>query len=53
MSTIIMGKDCEDCARATFDESDKAKIMVYCSDRDKWYYYGQSMQCEVKIKNDI
>ena len=40
---IIVGKDCEDCARALIDDSDKSKIMVYCSARDKWYYYGQAL----------
>ena len=49
---IICGKDCEDCSRATFDESNKAKIMVYCSARDKWYIYGQCISCNDKRKID-
>ena len=49
---IIAGKDCEDCRYSTFDESNKAKIMVYCRIRDKWYIYGQALQCEDKIKCD-
>ena len=47
---IIVGRDCEDCGKATFDESNKAKIMVYCASRDKWYIYGSCIPCEDKVK---
>lgn len=51
---IIVGRDCEDCTKSTFDESNKAKIMVYCTAREKWYIYGSCIPCEdkVKIKDD-
>ena len=47
---IIAGKDCEDCAKSVVDESNKAKIMVYCGIRDKWYIWGASIPCDDKIK---
>lgn len=47
---IIAGKDCEDCAKSVLDETNKAKIMVYCGIRDKWYIWGASIPCEDKIK---
>jgi len=51
---IIVGRDCEDCTKSVFDESNKAKIMVYCNDKEKWYIYGSCIPCDgkVKIKND-
>lgn len=47
---IIAGKDCEDCECATLDESNKAKIMVYCRTKDKWYIYGTCIPCDDKVK---
>ena len=48
MNMIIIGKDCEDCKYATFDNSNK----VYSGQRDKKYYYGQCIPCEEKEKKD-
>ena len=50
MGMIIAGKDCENCAKSVLDETNKAKIMVYCTVRDKWYIYGMSIPCEDKVK---
>jgi hypothetical protein len=47
---IIVGKDCEDCMKSTFDETNKSKIMVYCASRDKWYIYGMCIPCDEKVK---
>lgn len=47
---VICGKDCEECKYSTFDESNKAKIMLYCSRKERWYIYGQCIQCEYKEK---
>ena len=45
-NVIIMGRDCEDCAKCTINDEDKSRVKVYCADRDKWYYYGQCIPCE-------
>lgn len=50
MSMIICGSDCADCKHSSLDDSDKARIKVHCSARDKDYYYGQSISCEDKEK---
>lgn len=52
MGMIIAGADCENCTRATLDETNKAKIMVYCAARDKWYIYGACIPCEDKVKKN-
>lgn len=50
MGVIIAGKECEDCGRAVIDESNKAKIIVYCAARDKYYIWGACIPCEDKVK---
>lgn len=47
---IICGKDCEDCMYGVFDESNKARVRIYCQPREKWYYYGQCIPCDQKQK---
>ncbi len=50
MGVIIAGVDCDDCIYSTIDDTDKARIKVYCDARDKQYWWGQSIQCEDKEK---
>lgn len=47
---MILTSECEQCLRSTLDESNKAKIMVYCNVKEKWYIYGQCIPCEFKEK---
>ena len=49
-NVIIVGKECEDCKFSTFDENNKAKVMIYCGIKDKWYIYGKCIICDDKIK---
>lgn len=49
---IICGRDCEDCRYSTFDESDISKIMVYCSQKEKWYIFGQCIPCDLKERSN-
>ena len=49
---IICGRDCEDCRYSTFNEDNKAKIMIYCSMKDKWYIYGQCIPCDFKERTN-
>lgn len=53
MSSMIITSECEHCKYGIIDDSNKARIMVYCSYRDKKYFYGQCIPCEDKenIKN--
>lgn len=48
IKVIICGRDCEDCKYSVIDDSDRAKIKVYCSRKDKSFYYGQCIQCDEK-----
>ena len=49
---IIVGKECEDCIYSTIDESNKAKIMVGCSIKNKEYIWGMCIPCEYReVKN--
>lgn len=53
MEMIIVGPECEDCLHSEFDETNIAKIMVYCRIKDKWYIYGKCIPCEFKEKRKI
>ena len=50
MGMIVVGEECKDCIQSTIDDTDKSKILVYCGAKDKTYYYGQYIPCELKIK---
>lgn len=47
---IIAGKDCENCRHGNVIEHSKKLIKVYCTIKDKEYYYGQCIPCENKSK---
>ena len=47
---IIAGKECENCRHGNIIEHSKGLIKVYCSVKDKEYYYGQCIPCENKSK---
>jgi len=46
--SIIITSECESCVYGNVDDSDKAKVMIYCKAKDKTYYYGQYIPCEIK-----
>lgn len=51
MTMIIVGKDCEDCGHCTaVDDSNPARIKVYCSYDDKYRWWGQCIPCDNKVK---
>lgn len=43
---MITTDKCETCKYAEIDDSNKARITVYCKARDKKYFYGQRVPCE-------
>lgn len=47
---VIITSQCEKCRHGTIDETNKARIKVHCSARDKTYCYGQCIQCDDYIK---
>lgn len=47
---ILAGVDCENCIYGTIDETDKARVKVYCQYKDKSYYFGQCIPCDNKTK---
>lgn len=46
MSEVILTSQCEQCRYGNVDDSDKAKVKVYCNYKDKTYYYGQCVSCD-------
>lgn len=47
---MILTSECEECDYGIVDDSNRAKIKVFCKDKDKEYYYGQCIPCENKTK---
>lgn len=37
---------CEKCNYGYIDDSNKAKVIVHCSKKNKDYFYGQRINCE-------
>lgn len=49
---MIITSECEECRYGSIDDSNKARVKVYCSYRDKYYFYGQCIPCEDKEKKN-
>lgn len=45
---IVAGEDCEKCFYGTIDNSNKSKIVVNCSYKNKKYIWGQYVPCDDK-----
>ncbi len=53
MADMIITSECEKCIHSSLDESNKAKLKIYCQIKDKTYYWGQCIPCGYKeIKKD-
>lgn len=48
MADMILTSECEQCIHSTINEEDKARVKVYCSVKNKTYYWGQCIPCEYK-----
>ena len=47
---MINTSECEYCQYGTIDDTNKAKVTVYCSAKQKRYVYGQCVPCDSKKK---
>ena len=45
---MVITSECEKCIHSIMDETDKAKIKIYCKIKNKSYYFGQCVPCEYK-----
>lgn len=45
---MIITTECEKCIHSIMDETNKAKIKIYCKIKNKSYYFGQYVPCEYK-----
>lgn len=43
---MIITSECEHCKYGVIDDSNKAKIVVYCNYKEKEYLYGQCIPCD-------
>lgn len=48
MADMIITSECEQCIHSVVNDSDKAKVKIYCDIKDKTYYWGQCIPCEYK-----
>ncbi len=48
MADMIITSECEQCIHSTINEENKARIKIYCSMKDKTYYWGQCIPCDYK-----
>ncbi len=46
MAKMINTNECEGCQHGTIDDSNKARVTVYCAEKKKKYSYGQCVPCE-------
>ena len=56
MADMILTSECEQCIHSVINEENKARVKVYCSVKDKTYFWGQCIPCEDKKRkesNDI
>lgn len=45
---MILTSECEQCNNSVINNEDKAKVTVYCSAKDKTYYWGQCIPCSFR-----
>lgn len=53
MANMIITSECEKCIHSIIDESNKAWIKIYCTAKDKTYYWGQCIPCDKIIKKGV
>ena len=53
MSDVILSNKCETCKFGIVNDENKARIKVYCSQKEKEYYWGQCITCDNYTENNI
>lgn len=48
MSDMIITSECEQCIHSIINEEDKARIKVYCSVKDKTYFWDSAFHVIIK-----
>lgn len=48
MANMIITSECKECGNSVINDSDKAKIKIYCKEKNKTYYWGQCIPCDSK-----
>ncbi|MFG6322642.1 MAG: hypothetical protein K1W41_14525 [Lachnospiraceae bacterium] len=48
MADMILTSECEQCIHSVINEENKARVKVYCSVKDKTYFWGQCIPCDYK-----
>jgi len=48
---MINTSECEKCEYGTIDDTNKGRIIVHCSSKNKDYIYGACIPCEEGHKN--
>ena len=48
MANMIITSECEQCIHSTINEEAKERVKIYCSVKDRMYYWGQCIPCEHK-----
>lgn len=43
---MILTSQCEFCKYGTINDMDKSRVKVFCSIKQKEYYYGMCIPCE-------
>lgn len=50
MAYMIITSECEECGNSIINDSNKARITIYCKAKNKTYYWGQCIPCDYKEK---
>ena len=53
MSDVIITDICETCQYGSVNDKDKARVKVYCSYKDREYFFGQCIQCDNYNKKKV
>lgn len=56
MANMIITSECEQCPESIINDKNKARVTVYCKEKNKTYYWGQCIPCdyrEIKKKESV
>lgn len=50
MQKMIITSECETCQYGIINDENKARVKVYCTRKQKEYYYGACVPCDDHTK---